>query len=197
MTTNSDAGVVDWESFYPIFAAMEKVGMVLNLHGEVPARKRDPKASSLESGSTQQEEPVSVLNAEALFLPTLHKIHSSFPNLRIVLEHCTTAAALEAVRTCDSALVVATVTAHHLWLTTDEVCGDAFNYCKPVAKTEGDRVALLRAAVGQMGDGLRGRVFFGKTSSGFCAAALMGGYGYCMIMGLVRIVEADLSSCRF
>ena len=104
MTTNSDAGVVDWESFYPIFAAMEKTDLVLNLHGEVPARKSkgSPKAfSSSEPDPAQgEEEAVSVLNAEQLFLPTLHKLHSRFPKLRIVLEHCTTAAALEAVRAC-------------------------------------------------------------------------------------------------
>jgi dihydroorotase len=34
LTTNSEAGVEGYEGFYPIFAAMEEVGLVLNLHGE-------------------------------------------------------------------------------------------------------------------------------------------------------------------
>lgn len=38
-----------------------------------------------------------VLNAEERFLPHLREINRKFPKLRIVLEHCTTAAAVEAV----------------------------------------------------------------------------------------------------
>lgn len=59
--------------------------MVLNLHGEVP--------STLRQGITD-------LNAEEEFLPTLKMLNQRFPKLRIVLEHCTTEAALNAVREC-------------------------------------------------------------------------------------------------
>lgn len=38
-----------------------------------------------------------VLDAEPKFLPHLLEIHRKFPKLRIVLEHCTTAAAVECV----------------------------------------------------------------------------------------------------
>jgi dihydroorotase len=38
-----------------------------------------------------------VLNAEPRFLPHLLEIHGKFPKLRIVLEHVTTAAAVECV----------------------------------------------------------------------------------------------------
>jgi dihydroorotase len=58
---------------------------VLNLHGEVPS---DPGSDITE------------LNAEEAFLPTLMMLHQRFPSLRIVLEHCTSAAALAAVRAC-------------------------------------------------------------------------------------------------
>lgn len=61
---------------------MEKHDLVLNIHGEVPGVVPD--------GSTHEE----------AFLPTLKNIHQSFPNLRIVLEHCSTAAAVEAVKSC-------------------------------------------------------------------------------------------------
>lgn len=37
VTTNSDGGIEDYESYYQVFGAMEEVGMVLNLHGEVPS----------------------------------------------------------------------------------------------------------------------------------------------------------------
>jgi dihydroorotase len=64
---------------------MEKHDLVLNLHGEVP--------SSPDSDITD-------LTAEEAFLPTLMELHQRFPKLRIVLEHCTTAAAIAAVRAC-------------------------------------------------------------------------------------------------
>lgn len=37
VTTGSEGGIEDYEIFYPVFAAMEETGMVLNLHGEVPS----------------------------------------------------------------------------------------------------------------------------------------------------------------
>jgi dihydroorotase len=64
---------------------MEKYGMVLNIHGEVP---NDTAADITEH------------NAEQAFLPMLLKIHKCFPSLRIVLEHCTTSDAVEAVLAC-------------------------------------------------------------------------------------------------
>ncbi|KAI5282924.1 hypothetical protein KEM54_002468 [Ascosphaera aggregata] len=157
VTTNSDAGVVDYEIFYPVFAAMEKHGLVLNLHGEVPSTS--PKDFSCDS--TKHGEAITVLNAEPRFLPTLFKIHKDFPNLRIVLEHCTTAEAVEAVNACGPT-VAGTITAHHLWITIDEVAGDAFNFCKPIAKTPRDRLALLKAVVA---GGKSGKFFFGSDSA--------------------------------
>ena len=62
---------------------MERQGMILNLHGEVPSQG-----------------DVTVLSAEERFLPTLLQLHEKFPKLRIILEHCTTAAAVEAVKKC-------------------------------------------------------------------------------------------------
>lgn len=37
VTTNSDGGIESYEAYYPVFAAMQDAGMVLNLHGEVPS----------------------------------------------------------------------------------------------------------------------------------------------------------------
>ena len=37
VTTNSEAGVESYETYYPLFAEMEKLGLVLHLHGEVLA----------------------------------------------------------------------------------------------------------------------------------------------------------------
>ncbi|KAJ9667722.1 dihydroorotase [Coniosporium apollinis] len=110
---------------------MERQDLILNLHGELPS--------------------VPIDTAEQSFLPTLLSLHHRFPALRIILEHCTSAAAIEAVKSCGPT-VAATITAHHLYLTKadwagkDEQAGDPFCFCKPVAKTPEDRLALLRTA---------------------------------------------------
>ncbi|KAI9764288.1 MAG: hypothetical protein M1840_008579 [Geoglossum simile] len=144
VTTNSTSGVAAYDEFFPVFAAMEKHDLVLNLHGEVPGGP---------------DSDITVLNAEEAFLPTLFELHQRFPKLRIVLEHCTTAAALDAVRACGPS-VVATVTAHHLYLTVQHWCCDPFAFCKPVAKIPSDRDALIRAACS--GDP---KFFFGSDSA--------------------------------
>lgn len=84
---------------------------------------------------------VCVLNAEELFLPHLRSLHARFPALRIVLEHATTRAAVEAVKSLGET-VACTITAHHLALTVDDWAGQSFNFCKPVAKFPDDRRAL-------------------------------------------------------
>lgn len=37
VTTNSAAGIESYTIYYPIFEAMQEVGMILNLHGEIPS----------------------------------------------------------------------------------------------------------------------------------------------------------------
>lgn len=41
VTTNSGAGVESYELYYEVFGEMEKLGLVLNLHGEVPSSAPD------------------------------------------------------------------------------------------------------------------------------------------------------------
>ncbi|KAM0106777.1 dihydroorotase [Aspergillus fumigatus] len=153
VTTNSAAGVRDYDEFFPVFAEMEKHDMVLNLHGEVPG--------SPGSGITD-------MNAEEKFLPTLTMLNEKFPKLRIILEHCSTEAALEAVRSCSST-VAATITAHHLYL-THHSCENPLAFCKPLPKTSKDRDALLRAVCS--GDP---KFFFGSDSAPHPRLAKQGG----------------------
>ncbi|KAL1597092.1 dihydroorotase [Paraconiothyrium brasiliense] len=152
VTTNSSSGVISYESFYPVFAEMEKQNMILNLHGEVPSTPSHAHA-------TKDSAAITILNAEPAFLPTLKSLHEKFPKLRIILEHCSTAAALAAVRACGSS-VAGTITAHHLSLVIDDWAGDPFCFCKPVAKTPEDRDALLQAVVRS-----EGRFFLGTDSA--------------------------------
>ncbi|RVX66429.1 hypothetical protein B0A52_09659 [Exophiala mesophila] len=144
VTTNSESGVAAnfLDAYSPVFAAMEKHDLVLNLHGEWPGPLSDHNIS-----------------LEEAFLPELKKLHQKFPALRCVLEHCSTAAALDAVRSCGPT-VAGTITAHHLYLTGDDSEVDPHAFCKPIPKTPLDRDALIRA-VGS-GDA---KFFFGSDSA--------------------------------
>ena len=129
VTTNSDNGPVDMHVLYPVFAEMERVGMVLCLHGE------DPKAFCMDR--------------ESVFLAQLCEIARSFPKLKIVLEHVTTLQAVGVVKELPDT-VAATITAHHLYLTLDDVIGAKLhphNFCMPIAKRPEDRDALRRAVL--------------------------------------------------
>ena len=139
VTTGSDTGVESYETYYPLFSEMERLGLSLHLHGEVPDR--------------------CVMKAEEDFLTNLFKIHSDFPNLKIVLEHVTTEAAINAVLACGST-VAATITVHHIDLTISDVVGNNINFCKPVAKLGSDRDAIRRAI--QSGNA---KFFFGSDSA--------------------------------
>lgn len=68
--------MLDIERDYHVFEAMQAHDLVLNLHGEMISSP--PAASAKVDG----EEAVTVLNAEAMFLPQLHKLHAAFPKLR-------------------------------------------------------------------------------------------------------------------
>jgi dihydroorotase len=46
VTTNSDQGIESYTVYYPVFKAMEEVGMVLNLHGEVPSDPTNVKKNT-------------------------------------------------------------------------------------------------------------------------------------------------------
>jgi len=131
-TTNSAAGVTDIRRLDTVFAAMERIGMPLLLHGEVT----DPA--------------VDVFDREAVFLDrVLEPLMRRFPALKIVLEHVTTAEAVSFVMAAPANLA-ATITAHHLVLNRNALFAGGLRphaYCLPVAKRENHRLALRRAAV--------------------------------------------------
>ncbi len=142
VTTNSANGVRQIDALAPVFEEMQRADMVLCLHGETP--------------------DIPILDRETHFLMTLGNLASEFPRLRIVLEHLSTAAAVEMVKRLPEN-VGATITAHHLRLTLDDVIGDTLrphHFCKPVAKRPEDRLALLKAAMSG-----NPKFFFGSDSA--------------------------------
>ncbi|CAG8507556.1 8401_t:CDS:2 [Acaulospora morrowiae] len=126
VTTNSESGIESYTVYYPVFRAMEEVGMTLNLHGELPS---------------DVDQDTCVMNAEEKFLVHLRQLHQDFPKLKIVLEHATTKAAVETVKALGDN-VGCTITIHHLQLVVDDWAGQCHNFCKPVAKFPHDRQAL-------------------------------------------------------
>ncbi len=134
-TTNSDAGVTDIKNVYGVLERMQKIGMPLLLHGETTVG---------DDGAD-----VDIFDREKVYIDrTLAPLMKDFPGLKIVFEHITTAAAVSFVQEA-SANLAATVTAHHLIINRNAIFKGGIRphlYCLPVAKREGDRLALRHAA---------------------------------------------------
>jgi dihydroorotase len=130
-TTNSAFGVTDIHNIYPALERMQRIGMVLCIHGEVT------------------DADIDIFDREAVFIErTLDPLMRDFPELRIVLEHITTAEAADFVETAGPNLA-ATITPHHLIINRNALFERGIRphaYCLPVAKRERHRLAVRRAA---------------------------------------------------
>jgi len=171
-TTNAADGVADPDSVSDELRAMEEAGLVLSIHGEDPL--------------------VPALERERAFLPVVDRLVARYPGLRIVLEHVSTLDAVEAVEAWP-ARVAATITAHHLSYTIDDLLGDRLDpgfFCKPILKTARDRQALVEAAVSGSP-----RFFFGSDSAPHAPAAkasgAAGSYSAPVAMSLLAAVFED------
>ncbi|TQQ48290.1 dihydroorotase [Vibrio cholerae] len=130
-TTNSDSGVTSAKKIYPVLEAMQEVGMLLLVHGEVTTHEID------------------IFDREKVFLDTvLAPIVADFPQLKIVLEHITTAEAVNFVRQANEN-VAATITAHHLLFNRNHMLVGGIRphfYCLPILKRATHQHALVAAA---------------------------------------------------
>jgi dihydroorotase len=128
-TTNSDAGVTSIEKIYPALAAMEEVGLIFQVHGEVT------------------HNDVDVFDRERAFIDqVMSPVRARFPALKIVFEHVTTREAVQFVKSHNK--VGATVTPQHLLLNRNAIFQGGIRphiYCLPVLKREHDRIALVEA----------------------------------------------------
>lgn len=130
-TTNSDAGVSDPKTIYPIFEAMQRFDIPLLIHGEVVDTDCD------------------IFDREHLFIErVLSDITTQFPALRIVVEHITTTEAVDFV-TSASNNIAATITPQHLLFNRNALLAGGIRphyYCLPILKREPHRQALIAAA---------------------------------------------------
>jgi dihydroorotase len=144
-TTNAASGVADIRRVFSVLEAMEKHRLPLLMHGEVT----DPE--------------IDIFDREAVFIDTELKLMlSRFPELPMVLEHITTAEAVDFVSQ-GPANLAATITVHHLLLNRNAIFAGGLrphHYCLPVLKREHNRQALVRAAT----DGSK-KFFLGTDSA--------------------------------
>jgi dihydroorotase len=130
-TTHSAHGVTDIARVMPVLERMAEIGMPLLIHGEAT----DPE--------------VDIFDREAVFIErALDPLRRRLPELRIVLEHITTAEAAAYVEAGGPSLA-ATITAHHLVINRNAIFQGGIRphlYCLPIAKRERHRQALRRAA---------------------------------------------------
>lgn len=128
-TTNSDEGAQSLRELYPLLETLQHHDLVLQIHGEV----------------THSD----IFERESLFIEEyLKPLVQQFPKLRIVLEHISTAAAVDFVASAP-ATVAATITPHHLLYNRNKLLSGGLRphyYCLPILKHERDQKALQQAA---------------------------------------------------
>ncbi|KAA1164142.1 dihydroorotase [Pseudoalteromonas fuliginea] len=131
-TTNSDSGVTSVKNIYSVLKAMQEVGMLLLVHGEVT------------------DSSIDIFDREKVFLDTiLGDVVNDFPELKIVLEHITTKDAVEFVVNAPDN-VAATITAHHLLYNRNHMLAGGIRphyYCLPILKRNTHQQALMAAAI--------------------------------------------------
>lgn len=142
ITTNSEGGVSSFniEEMRPTLNAMSELGIVLCVHGETDGF---------------------VMDREAEFMSIYEMLASNFPDLKIIMEHITTKAAVDMLDKYPN--LYATITVHHLLLTLDDVVGGMMmphHFCKPIAKRPEDKEALLKVALDA-----HPKVMFGSDSA--------------------------------
>lgn len=129
-TTNSENGVTSIDKVYPILEAMEEIGLPLLAHGEVT------------------DAAIDIFDREKVFIDRiLLPLTQRYPSLKIVLEHITTANAVEFVKSAGSQ-VAATVTAHHLLYNRSDMLAGGIRphlYCLPILKRNTHQQALIDA----------------------------------------------------
>lgn len=130
-TTNSASGVADFDRVRGVLERMAEIGCPLCVHGEVT----DPD--------------VDIFDREAVFIDhVLDPIRQSTPDLRVIMEHITTAQGVDYVQSHEENLA-ATITTHHLIINRNDILVGGIKphyYCLPVAKRESHRLALRAAA---------------------------------------------------
>lgn len=130
-TTNSENGVKDIQKVYSVIAKMEELQVPLLVHGEV----------------THQH--IDIFDREKYFLDeVLTPLLNTFPKLKVVMEHITTADAADfALAQGDN--VAATITPQHLLFNRNHLLVGGVKphfYCLPILKRQQHQQRLIEVA---------------------------------------------------
>ena len=131
--------LTDAEPLIEIFRAITETGMHLLIHAELKYSEEGHEIHLLE----REEEAIGMISA----------YHSSFPEMKITIEHVSTAVMIEFIKSKNSPNLRATLTPQHALLTYSDVFDNRdklihpLNSCLPVAKSESDRLAVEQAMV--------------------------------------------------
>ena len=130
-TTNSASGVKNFDKVAGVLERMAEIGLPFCVHGEVTRPDID------------------IFDREAVFIEeVLDPIRRAIPELRVVMEHITTAEAAAYVTEGDDTLG-ATITVQHLMLDRNDMLVGGMRphlYCLPILKRGTHRPALIAAA---------------------------------------------------
>lgn len=140
VTTNSEDGVAELKLIEPVLEIMQDLDLPLLVHGETSGYSPD---------------------REREFVDVYDHLATTFPKLRITMEHITTKEAVEFLDKHPN--VFATVTLHHLLYTMDDMLGGLFNpflFCKPILKSAEDRDAIQQLVLSG-----HAKVMFGSDSA--------------------------------
>ncbi len=144
-TTNSHGGVRNLDNVMPVLERMAEIGLPMCVHGEVTTPEVD------------------IFDREAVFIETvLDPLRRRLPELKVTMEHVTTADGINYIRGAEKNLA-GSITTHHLIINRNAILVGGIKphyYCLPVAKRESHRVALVEAATS--GDS---RFFLGTDSA--------------------------------
>ncbi len=130
-TTNSASGVRDMGAVMPVLERMAEIGLPLCVHGEVTDAEID------------------IFDREAVFIErVLAPLRERLPELRVIMEHVTTADGIEYIGAADRNLA-GTITVHHLMLNRNAMLVGGIRphyYCLPILKRARHQAALRAAA---------------------------------------------------
>ena len=130
-TTNSHGGVRNLDKVMPVLERMAEIGLPMCVHGEVTTPEVD------------------IFDREAVFIETvLDPLRKRLPELKVTMEHVTTADGINYIRSAEKNLA-GSITTHHLIINRNAILVGGIKphyYCLPVAKRESHRVALVEAA---------------------------------------------------